>query len=254
MKVVLFCGGLGLRMGATSRRVPKPMVTIGGRPMLWHIMGYYASYGFRDFILCGGHRAEVISRYFTRCDEVRSKEWSVQVVDTGLHAVVGERLRQVGPLLAGEEIFLANYGDVLTDAPLDRMVEVLVDSGKTALLLGARPRYNFHVIDVGADDVVGGIRDVTTTDLWINGGFFVFRRELLRSIRKGDDLVEQPFQRLIRADELIAYPHDGFWAPMDTLKDQQLLESLHRSGRAPWLRSRTQRAQKTREPVGLGRA
>jgi len=158
---------------------------------------------------------------------------------------VGERLRQVGPLLADEEIFLANYGDVLTDAPLDHMVDVLVNSGKTALLLGARPLYNFHVIDVGADDVVGGIRDVMTTDLRINGGFFVFRRELLSSIRKGEDLVEEPFRRLIEADQLIAYPYDGFWAPMDTLKDQQLLEGVHRSGKAPWLQNRKRRSLKT---------
>jgi glucose-1-phosphate cytidylyltransferase len=249
MKVVLFCGGLGLRMGPTSRRVPKPMMTIGGRPILWHIMSYYASYGVRDFILCVGHRAEVISRHFRRCDEVRTKEWSVEFLDTGVHASVGERLRQVGPHLGDDEVFLANYGDVLTDAPLDRMVEILVDSGKTALLLGARPLYNFHVVDIGGDDVIRGISDVTTTGIRINGGFFVFRRDVLTAIQEGEDLVDEPFRRLIQADQLIAYPYDGFWAPMDTLKDQQLLECLHRSGKAPWLRRRQPRVAKIKHLI-----
>lgn len=229
-------------MGPTSRRVPKPMVRIGGQPILWHIMSLYASFGFRDFVLCGGHRAEVIERYFARCEEVRSGEWSIDFVDTGSHASVGERLRRVGPRLEGEGVFLANYGDVLTDAPLDQMVEVLRESGRSALLLAARPRYNFHVLDVGHGGIVGGVRDVTTTDLRINGGFFVFRQEVLAAIGEGEDLVEEPFRRLIEADQLLAYPYDGFWAPMDTLKDQQLLESLHRSGKAPWLRSSRRRA------------
>lgn len=246
MKVVLFCGGLGLRMGPTSRRVPKPMMRIGGRPILWHIMSLYASYGYRDFVLCGGHRAEVVSRFFARCDEVRSGEWSLELVDTGSHASVGERLRRVGDRLEGEELFLANYGDVLTDAPLDHMVETLRASGRSALLLAARPRYNFHVVDVGADGLVGGIRDVTTTDLRVNGGYFVFRQEVLAAIREGEDLVEEPFRRLIEADGLLAYPYDGFWAPMDTLKDQQLLEALHSSGKAPWLRRRRRRPARAR--------
>ena len=241
MKVVLFCGGLGLRMGATSRRVPKPMMRIGGQPILWHIMTLYASYGFRDFLLCVGHRSDVIVRHFARCEEVRSGEWSIEFVDTGSHASVGERLRRVGPRLQGEEIFLANYSDVLTDAPLDHMVDVLRDGGQSALVLASRPRYNFHVLDVGADNRVGGVRDVVNTDLRINGGFFVLRHDVLEAIREGEDLVEEPFRRLIEADQLSAYPYDGFWAPMDTLKDQQLLESLHESGKAPWLRRRKRR-------------
>jgi glucose-1-phosphate cytidylyltransferase len=236
VKVVLFCGGLGLRMATSPRSVPKPMVRIGGRPILWHIMSLYAGYGFHDFVLCMGHRAEVIERYFARCEEVRSGEWAIDFVDTGSHASVGERLRRVAPRLEGEEIFLANYGDVLTDAPLDEMVHVLQESGRSALLLAARPRYTFHVLDVGEDGLVDGIHDVTNTGLRINGGFFVFRREVLGALRKGEDLVEEPFRRLIESDQLLAYPYDGFWAPMDTLKDQQLLEGLHQSGKAPWLR------------------
>jgi glucose-1-phosphate cytidylyltransferase len=206
--------------------------------MLWHIMSLYAGFGFRDFLLCVGHRAEVIERHFARCEEVRSGEWSIDFVDTGSHASLGERLRRVAPRLDGEELFLANYGDVLTDAPLDDMVDVLRESGRSALLLAARPRYNFHVLDVGDGGLVSDVREVMTTDLRINGGFFVFRPDVLHAIREGEDLVEEPFRRLIEADQLLAYPYDGFWAPMDTLKDQQLLEGLHRSGKAPWLRRR----------------
>ncbi len=233
-------------MGATSRRVPKPMMPIGGQPILWHIMSLYASYGFRDFLLCVGHRSDVIKRHFGRCDEIRSGEWSIEFVDTGSHASVGERLRRAGSRLEGEEVFLANYSDVLTDAPIDHMVDVLQESGKSALVLASRPRYNFHVLDVDADRRVGGIRDVVNTDLRINGGFFVFRHDVLGAIREGEDLVEEPFRRLIEADQLLAYPHDGFWAPMDTLKDQQLLESLHHSGKAPWLPKRKRRPARSR--------
>jgi len=238
VKVVLFCGGLGLRMGPSSRRLPKPMVKIGGRPMLWHIMTLYAAHGYREFILCVGHLSDVIVRDVARWAEVRSGTWTIDIVDTGLHTSIGERLRRVAPRLRSDDLFLANYGDVLTDAPLDQMVEVLRESGKSALVLAARPRYNFHVLDVDADGRVGAICDVTATALRINGGFFVFRREVLAAIREGEDLVEEPFLRLIEADELVAYPWDGFWAPMDTLKDKQLLEELCRSGSAPWLPER----------------
>jgi glucose-1-phosphate cytidylyltransferase len=253
MKVVLFCGGLGLRMREASERVPKPMVTIGERPILWHVMKYFAHFGHTDFILCLGYKAEVIKDYFLNYSEALSndfvlsdggnrvdllshdiQEWRITFVQTGLHASIGERLRSVRPHLEGEEIFLANYGDVLTDAPLPPMVDNLIERDKIASFLCVRPTYTVHVVTVDEQQVARDIVDIMQADVWINGGYFVFRNEIFDYIEEGEDLVHEPFQRLIGAEQLLGYRYEGFWAPMDTLKDRQQLEALAESGRAPW--------------------
>jgi glucose-1-phosphate cytidylyltransferase len=253
VKVVLFCGGLGLRMRDESTRLPKPMIPLGDRPILWHIMKYYSDFAFRDFILCLGYKAEAIKEYFLNYNEALSNDfvlrdggknvdllssdthdWSMTFVNTGLHSTIGERLKRVEPYLDGDEIFLANYGDGLTDAPLREMVGILVESGKTALFLCVHPTYQFHVVSLEEDNGVAEIRDVGDANLWINGGYFVFRREIFDYLRPGEDLVVDAFNRLIAEDKLIAYPYDGFWAPMDTLKDKQTLESLLETGDPPW--------------------
>ncbi len=253
MKVVLFCGGLGLRMREAGEHVPKPMIPVGTRPLVWHVMRYFAHFGHKDFILCLGHKAEAIKQYFLNYDETLSNDfvlngggrnvellssdthdWQITFVDTGLRAQVGERLKAVEPYLEGEELFLANYGDVLTDAHLPTMIDNLAQSGKVASMLCATPNYTFHVVSLDDSPVVRGIEDVTKANLWINGGYFVFRREIFDYLRPGEDLVVEPFQRLIEAEQLIAHRHEGFWAPMDTLKDKTVLEDLLESGEAPW--------------------
>ena len=250
MKVVLFCGGLGLRIHEVSTQVPKPMVPVGNRPILWHVMKYFAHFGHTDFVLCLGHKADVIKEYFLRYDEALSNDfildggglnvqllskdmadWRITFVDTGLRAKVGERLLAVREHLEGEEVFLANYGDVLTDAPLPDMVDRLVASDNVASALCVRPQYTFHVVTVDEHESVRAIQDVTQANLRINGGYFVFRQEIFDYLHPGEDLVVEPFKRLIAADKLGAYSYDGFWAPMDTLKDKQILESLVESGR-----------------------
>jgi glucose-1-phosphate cytidylyltransferase len=255
MKVVLFCGGLGLRMLEASARIPKPMVPIGNRPVLWHVMKYFAHYGHRDFILCLGHKSEVIKEFFLNYNEALSNDfvlegthgkiellssdahdWRITFVDTGLRATVGQRLKAVERHLEGEEIFLANYGDVLTDAPLPQMVDAFVASGKIASFLCVRPTYTFHVVKVDDDPpLLRDIQDVTKSDVWINGGYFAFRRSIFDYIRPGEDLVFEPFQRLIAEEQVIAYRYEGFFAPMDTLKDKHNLEALLESGQAPWM-------------------
>ncbi len=253
MKVVLFCGGLGLRMGTGSARVPKPMIDVGDRPILWHIMKYYASFGFNSFVLCLGHRAEVIKEFFLGYNEALSNDfvlrdggrdiellgsditdWSITFVHTGLKSVIGQRLKAVERYIGDDELFLATYGDGLTDAPLPEMIETLSKSDKVGLFLAARPTAVFHVVTFDERGVVRSLLDVGQADLWINAGYFVFRREIFDYIREGEDLVEEPFQRLIAEEKLIAYPYHGFWAPMDTLKDKQNLDALVESGRAPW--------------------
>lgn len=253
MKVVIFCGGQGLRMREASDVAPKPMIPIGTRPVLWHVMKYYAHFGFTDFVLCLGYKAQAIKQFFLTYNEALTNDfvlsnggatvhvlktdihnWNITFVDTGLHTTIGERLRAVGHLLRDDEMFLANYGDTLTDADLHTTIDVARRAGVTASFLAVRPNYSFHVVSMDERGVVDGIRDVTRSDVWINGGYFVFRSEILDELQPGEDLVEEPFRRLLARGQLLAQRHEGFWAPMDTLKDQQWLESLHESSTAPW--------------------
>jgi glucose-1-phosphate cytidylyltransferase len=253
MKVVLFCGGRGLRLREHSEAIPKPMVPIGYRPILWHVMRYYAHYGHRDFILCLGYRADAIKEYFLRYSEAVSndfvlsdggrrvellgsdiEDWRITFADTGLDTTIGERLRRVRHLLAGEEIFLANYGDVVTDAPLDRLVERFRADRATAALLSVRPSYSFHVVSADPDGRVTALRDVATADLRINGGGYLFRGEILDRLDSGEDLMDAPFAGLAAEGRLAAYPYDGFWVSLDTLKDLEVLQRLEDQGRAPW--------------------
>jgi glucose-1-phosphate cytidylyltransferase len=253
VKVVIFCGGLGLRMGETSARIPKPMIPIGDKPILWHIMTYYSTFGITDFVLCLGYKLEVIKDYFLAYNEALSNDfvlsdggkrvellqrdihnWSITFVNTGLHSPIGKRLKKVQPFLEGDDIFLATYGDGLTDAPLPEMIQALASSDNIGLFLASHPTYNFHIVNFDDANQVREMHDVTASGLWLNAGYFAFRREILDYIEEGEDLVEEPFQRLIAAGKLAAYPYDGFWAPMDTLKDKHVLESLFESGQAPW--------------------
>jgi glucose-1-phosphate cytidylyltransferase len=253
VKVVIFCGGQGLRMREASEVAPKPMIPIGPRPVLWHVMKYYAHFGFTDFILCLGYKAEVIKQFFLTYNEALANDfvlsnggadvhllktdihdWNITFCDTGPRASIGERLRAVREHLEDEEVFLANYGDTLTDANLPAMIDQAAERDVTASFLAVRPNYSFHVVSMDEDGRVQEMRDVMGSDIWINGGYFVLRRELLDELRPGEDLVGEPFQRLLGRGQVLAQRHDGFWAPMDTLKDQQWLENLHEAGRAPW--------------------
>ncbi|RIL07661.1 MAG: glucose-1-phosphate cytidylyltransferase [Proteobacteria bacterium] len=252
MKVVLFCGGLGMRIRDVDS-VPKPMVMIGYRPILWHLMRYYAHYGHKDFILCLGYRADLIKRYFLQYDEWISNDfvlrgdereptllhrdiadWRITFCDTGLSANIGQRLVAVRKHLEGEEMFLANYSDGLTDLPLDRFVQRFLAGGRVASFALVKPTNTFHVVSMREDDLVDDIQDVALSGLRINGGFFCFRRQIFDYIRPGEELVHEPFQRLILAKQLAAYRYDGFWTCMDTFKDRQRLEDLDAGGRAPW--------------------
>lgn len=253
MKVVLFCGGFGMRMREYSEAVPKPMVPIGYRPILWHVMKYYAHYGHKDFILCLGYKADVIKNYFRNYDECVSNDfvlsgggkkvellssdiddWRITFVDTGLTANIGMRLKAVEKHLCDEEIFLANYSDGLCDANLDELVETFRKSNKVACFVSVKPRASFHMISVDREGIVKSIEHITKTGARINGGYFLFRPELFRYMKEGDELVEQPFRRLISAGRLVSHAHNGFWACMDTFKERQELEDLYSRGDAPW--------------------
>jgi glucose-1-phosphate cytidylyltransferase len=253
VKVVIFCGGMGLRMREASEAVPKPMVPIGHRPILWHVMKYYASWGHKEFILCLGYKGDVIKDYFLNYSEALTNDfvltdggkrvellasdihdWEITFVNTGMHTNLGGRLKAVSRHLEGEEMFLANYGDVLTDAHLPSLIVDHQARDVTASFLAVRPNYTFHIVTMDEDRLVRGLQDVTRSDVWINGGYFVFRRDILDEIGDGEELVEEPFHRLAARDQLLAHRHEGFWAPMDTLKDKQRLEALLDAEVAPW--------------------
>ena len=234
MKVVIFCGGQGMRLavGAFSERLPKPMASIGGRPLLWHIMRYYAHFGHTEFVLCLGYRGGAIQDYFRR-HEFADAGWQIEFVDTGLESSIGERLARAREHVADSDVFLASYGDTLTDAPLPLLIAAHAASGKVASLLAARPNYTFNVIHADGDHVVTRFADVAETGMWINGGFFVFRKAVFDYMREGDDLPDT-LGRLIDDRQLLAYEYDGFWAPMDTLKDRERLEGLVKGGDSVW--------------------
>jgi glucose-1-phosphate cytidylyltransferase len=253
MKVVLFCGGRGIRLREHSEAVPKPMVMIGYRPILWHVMRYYAHYGHRDFILCLGYRADAIKDYFLNYQEAVSNDfvlseggrriellgsdiadWRITFADTGLDTAIGERLRRVRHLVAGEDMFLANYGDIVTDAPLDRLIDEFRASDAVAGMLSVRPSYSFHVVDAGSDGQVRGLHSIIEADLRVNGGGYLFRQGIFDLLGSNEDLVDAPFAALAAGGRLAAFPHDGFWLSLDTLKDLEVMQRLEQSGAAPW--------------------
>lgn len=253
MKVVLFCGGRGMRLREYSEQIPKPMVPIGYRPILWHVMKYYAHFGHKDFLLCLGYKADVIKDYFLNYNECLSNDfvlsnsgqnlellntdihdWRITFIDTGVDSNIGQRLKAVEPYLKDDEIFLANYSDGLTDFPLQKMVDDFEKSSNIGSFISVKPMQSYHVVTINEDNMILQIKELFATDTWINGGFFIFRKAIFDYIQSGEELVHEPFARLIEKNRLSTVKHDGFWASMDTFKDKQILEDLFSREQAPW--------------------
>lgn len=254
MKVVLFCGGLGLRMRSGENSSPKPMMPVGSRPVLWHVMRYYAHFGHTEFILALGYGAQSVKEYFLRYDETTSNDftldkggkeitphssdisdWRITFVDTGLETAIGERLRRVRRFLEDDDVFLANYGDVLTDAPLDRIVDTFLADDAIGSLLAVKPIDSFHAVSIGQGGRVDRFLTADALPLRINGGYFVLRQQVFDYLNEGEDLVADALSRIAAEGRLQAFEHDGFWAPMDTLKERSTLERLYHSGQSPWM-------------------
>jgi glucose-1-phosphate cytidylyltransferase len=253
MKVVLFCGGLGTRIREYSESIPKPMVPIGHHPILWHVMQYYSQYGHQDFILCLGYKANVIKEYFLNYKQTansdciisdfgqkieilgeRPPDWRITLVDTGTWRNIGERLLAVRHLVRDEEIFLANYSDGLTNAPLDEMIDCFKKSNMIGCFIAIHPPITFHLAEFDGQDSVRRLRSSQESEIWINGGYFIFRNKIFDFIQDGEELVVQPFERLTAGGHLMAYKYEGFWRAMDTLRDRQLLEDMVEHGEMPW--------------------
>jgi glucose-1-phosphate cytidylyltransferase len=252
MKVVLFCGGMGTRLREYGDNIPKPLVPIGYRPVLWHVMKYYAHYGHKDFIICLGYKADKIKDYFLHYDECISndfvlsgnsknvtlitsdtQDWNITFVDTGFNTCIGQRLAKVRHLLQNEEYFFANYSDGLTDLPLPKMLNKFKRSGKVAAFVCAPPSQTFHIVGLKAGGQVSHIEPVNTSGLLVNAGYFTFRRDIFDYIKNGEDLVGPPFERLIKKNLVMGYKYGRFWC-MDTFKEQQELSDLYTRGDAPW--------------------
>ena len=253
MKVVLFCGGYGMRLREYSESIPKPMVPVGYRPILWHVMKYYAHFGHKDFILCLGWKADVIKDYFLNYDECVSndfvltsggsavrllnsdiQDWNITFVDTGASSNIGGRLRRVQHLLEGEKTFLANYTDGLCDLDLPTQISFHQRRKAVATFTSVRPNQSFHAVAADDDGRVHTLQPISDSDIWMNGGFFVFDQEIFSWMGEGEELVAEPFQRLAEARRLSTLKHHGFWGCMDTYKEKQALDERMARGDTPW--------------------
>jgi glucose-1-phosphate cytidylyltransferase len=268
MKVVLFCGGLGLRLREYSESIPKPMVPIGHRPILWHVMKYYAHFGHKEFILCLGWQGSMIKEYFLNYNECMSNDfvltqggaqvkllssdihdWQITFVDTGVASNIGQRLKAVEPHLEGEETFLANYSDGLCDLHLPELIDYHRRHDAIATFVAVRPKQSIHQVNVGDDGHVRNIAPIHASDVWINGGYFVLNRQIFDYIGPQDELVVEPFQRLIAAGRLAALKYEGFWGCMDTYKEKQTLDDMAVRGDTPWELWKHQRPAPRRDKV-----
>jgi glucose-1-phosphate cytidylyltransferase len=254
MKVVLFCGGAGMRLRGYADDVPKPMVTIGSRPVLWHVMKYYAHFGHKEFILCLGYKANVIKNYFLDYEESVSNDfvlseggrklefmqrdiddWRITFVDTGLQSTIGDRLRLVESYLQGDEMFLANYSDGLTDFYLPDLIQEFTGRSDYAAFLSVQPRSSsMDTVQTDEDGSVLQIKGVKDANVWINGGYFVLRKEVFRYLQPKEEMVYEPFRRMIAEKRVWSKKYPGFWQCMDTFRDKQILDELEASGEAPW--------------------
>jgi glucose-1-phosphate cytidylyltransferase len=252
MKVVLFCGGFGMRMRDGASDLPKPMVQVGPRPLIWHVMRYYAHFGHKDFVLCLGYGAHHIKEFFLNYQETASNDfvlrrgivelrssdvsdWTITFVHTGLESPIGERLRRVREYVEHEDAFLANYADVLCDLPLNEMVDDFRAHDVGASLLAVPPQGAFHCVELGADSNVEKIMSVRDLPVWENGGYFVLRPEVFDHLPENGDLVEDGCGALAKRGRMRAFRYRGFWQPADTLKERAALEAGYHAGVRPWM-------------------
>lgn len=255
MKVVILAGGLGTRISEESRFKPKPMIEIGERPILWHIMKIYSYYGFNDFIICLGYKGNYIKEYFANyflnesdvtfnssslnnltIHKNYAEPWNVTLVNTGLHTMTGGRVKRIASYI-NNETFMLTYGDGVSDVNIPKLLQFHKSSGKLATVTAVQPKARFGAMGLSENDQVTGFQEKPKGDcVWINGGFFVMEPQFLDYI-EGDstDLEKEPLQNLSRDGQLMAFKHDGYWQSMDTMKDRDTLDKLCTAKKAPWI-------------------
>ena len=253
MKVVLLAGGFGTRISEESQFKPKPMISIGGMPILWHIMKEYAYYGYDDFVICAGYKQEYIKEYFSNyylhnsnitfdfkhenkvtVHENDSEPWNVTIVDTGLNTMTGGRVKRIAPYV-GNETFMLTYGDGVCDVPIDKLVEFHKSHGRICTMTAVKPEGRFGILDIEGD-TIKSFREKSQKDVgFINGGYMVLEPEIFDYIDGDDTTFErEPLEKIASEDQLMAFKHNGFWQCMDTLRDREKLEALWENNKAPW--------------------
>jgi len=252
MKVVILAGGFGTRISEYTEDIPKPMVNIGNRPILWHIMRTYAKFGYKDFCLALGYKAEIIKEFFLnyrglnadftinlndghkKYHQVDEIDWEVTLVNTGLHSMTGGRVKRMQPFI-GEETFLLTYGDGVSDIDIEALVKFHRSHGKMVTVTAVHPSARFGELNINNNKVVSFKEKPQTTQGWINGGYFVIEPEFFDFITGDSAILErEPLEEVARIGELMAYHHDGFWQCMDTKRDRDSLEEMWLSGNSPW--------------------
>ena len=261
MKVVILCGGYGTRIRDVSEDIPKPMIPIGGKPILWHIMKSYAEFGYHDFILCLGYKSEVIKNFFVNyefrrsdimltlgkkvepvlsdveCDEAG---WNITLAETGLNAMTGARVKRIAKYIGNDECFMLTYGDGVGDVDIEKLVKFHKSHGKMVTVTGVRPPGRFGELGIAEDGVtVTGFNEKPQASGGrINGGFFVCNRELFDILSNDEGLVleQEPMRKLLEMKEFRVFEHDGFWQPMDTSREYSLLNDLYNNNKAPWVK------------------
>ena len=259
MKVVILCGGFGTRIRDVVDDIPKPMISIGRYPILWHIMKYYASYGHKEFVLCLGYKGQTIKDFFLNYEahtkdftivlgrggglrfhtNHEESDWDVTLVDTGLNAMTGARIRKIKKYVGDDEQFMLTYGDGVGDIDIEKLLAFHKAHGKILTVTGVRPPGRFGELRSDPNGLVSEFNEKPqATGGRISGGFFVCRREIFKYLDEREDLVfeVEPMSRLVADRQLCLYEHDGFWQPMDTSREYQLLNSIYAKGNAPWVR------------------
>jgi glucose-1-phosphate cytidylyltransferase len=254
MKIMPFCGELGTRPREHSGTIPEPLVNVGVCPILWHLMRYCARNGHKDFVLCLGYRSNMIREYFLQYSESLSndfvlskggrkialissdiEDWHITFVDTGPHSNIGQRLLRVRKYLMGEDAFLTNYADGLTELALDQHVAEFRRRNAVASLLAVRTAQGFHCVHAKDAGMATFLGRASESDFWINAGFFCLRQEIFDNLEEGDELVEIPFERLIARRQLSVNRHSGIWQQMDTFRDKTMYDRMEGRGKCPWI-------------------
>jgi glucose-1-phosphate cytidylyltransferase len=252
MKLVIFAGGYGTRLSEETQKIPKPMVEIGGMPIIWHIMKYYSSFGITDFIICLGFKGEIVKNFFLNYNKFNKRisinlksnlihnesntleDWNVTLIDTGLQTQTGGRLKNVKDLIKNDKYFYLTYGDGLSDININELTEFFIKKNKICTLTAVKPRNRFGILKIDSNNLVNKFEE-KPEDEWVNGGFFIMRPEVINLINDDDvPLEQQPMQTLVEKKEICSFKHNGFWQCMDTLNDRNYLEKLWLKGKAPW--------------------
>ena len=230
MKTVILCGGKGTRLRELTEEIPKPLVEIGGKPILWHLMKIYSHYGFNDFILCLGYKGELIKEYFSRNNK---ENWKITFVDTGEEANKAERIKKVQKYIKDDNFFVS-YGDDVCDVNVKKVLDLHLKKNKVVTLTAVNLLSPFGVMEVNDNDEVTEFKEKPKLDYWMNGGYFVFNKKIFNYLKEGYDLEKEAFEELAKEKQIAAFKHHGFWKSMNTFKDVVELNELWEKGDAPW--------------------